>query len=152
MGIYSRFGGKDGVVDALYAEGFGFLCDGMSVLPKTGDPVLDLPTCLREYRQIALAHSTHYMVMFGGAVPDFQPSEASKQLSHDAFDRLVASVQGCVDAGEFTGSAPEIAHTLWSAIHGQVMLELAGINPLKDDPDKRYEDLLDTLISGLRAR
>ena len=61
-------------------------------------------------------------------------------------------MQGCVDAGEFTGSAPEIAHTLWSAIHGQVMLELAGINPLKDDPDKRYEDLLDTLISGLRAR
>jgi hypothetical protein len=71
-------------------------------------------------------------------------------LAHDAFDRLVASVQRCVDAGAFTGSAREIARTLWSAMHGQVMLELVGIDPVGGDPDDQYRDLLDALIAGLQ--
>ena len=152
MGIYSRFGGKDGVVDALYAEGFRFLCEGMSALAPTDDPVADLRRCELRYRELALAHATHYMVMFGGAVPGFVPSPESKALAHDAFDRLVASVQRCIDAGAFTGDGREVAHTLWSAMHGQVMLELVGINPVGTDPDVQYRDLLDTMIDGLQAR
>jgi AcrR family transcriptional regulator len=150
MGIYSRFGNKDGVVDALFAEGFGYLCQGMSALVPTDDPVADLHRCAVCYREIALEHATHYMVMFGGAVPGFVASPESKALAHDAFDRLVASVQRCVDAGAFTGSAREIARTLWSAMHGQVMLELVGIDPVGGDPDDQYRDLLDALIAGLQ--
>ncbi|MFI5047130.1 MAG: TetR/AcrR family transcriptional regulator [Acidimicrobiia bacterium] len=152
MGIYSRFGGKDGVVDALYAEGFRSLCADMSQLARTDDPVEDLRQCELRYRAYALAHATHYMVMFGGAVPDFTPSQASKALAHDAFANLVANVQRCIDAGAFRGNAPELAHTLWSAMHGQVMLELVGINPVGGDPDARYRDLVDTVLSGLQAR
>jgi AcrR family transcriptional regulator len=152
MGIYSRFGGKDGVVDALYAEGFRFLCEGMRALVPSDDPVADLRHCELRYRELALAHATHYMVMFGGAVPGFVPSAQSKALAHDAFDRLVERVQRCVDAGAFTGDAREVAHTLWSATHGQVMLELVGINPVGTEPDAQYRDLLDTIIDGLRAR
>ena len=42
MGLYSRFGGKDGVIDELYVEGFDQLCDAMSALPKTDDALGDL--------------------------------------------------------------------------------------------------------------
>src|SRR5207248_521667 len=35
MGLYSRFGGKDGVVDELYVEGFRELCESMSSIEKT---------------------------------------------------------------------------------------------------------------------
>jgi len=152
MGIYSRFGGKDGVVDALYAEGFDFLCDGMRELPRTDDPVEDLRRCELRYREVALAHATHYMVMFGGAVPDLVPSPESRSLAHDAFKNLVGSVQRCVDAGAFKGRADELAHTLWSAMHGQVMLEIVGINPVGGDPDARFRDLVDTVLDGLQAR
>jgi AcrR family transcriptional regulator len=152
MGIYSRFGGKDGVVDALYVEGFQFLCSGMSELPHTDDPVEDLRRCELRYRELALAHATHYMVMFGGAVPDFEPSPESKALALDAFARLVANVQRCVDVGAFKGHADELAHTLWSAMHGQVMLEIVGINPVGGDPDDRFRDLVDTVLAGLQAR
>ncbi len=34
MGLYSRFGGKDGVVDQLYVQGFDQLCDAMSAAPQ----------------------------------------------------------------------------------------------------------------------
>jgi AcrR family transcriptional regulator len=152
MGIYSHFGGKDGVVDALYAEGFHFLCSGMSEMPRTDDPVADLRACELRYRELALEHATHYMVMFGGAVPDFVPTRSSHALALDAFANLVASVQRCIDVGAFKGEADEIAHTLWSAMHGQVMLEIVGINPVGGDPDVRYRDLVDTVLAGLQAR
>ena len=71
----------------------------------TDDPVADLRRGATCYRDTALANSTHYMVMFGGAVPDFVPSDASHELAHAAFDGLVAKVARCTDAGLFDGSA-----------------------------------------------
>jgi AcrR family transcriptional regulator len=149
MGLYSRFGGKEGVIDELYVEGFRQLCDGMSAMPKTGDPVIDLRACARAYRQTALTNATHYMVMFGGAVPDFVPSDASHELAHAAFDGLVAKVARCTDAGLFEGSPDQITELLWGAIHGLVMLEIVGINPLMSDPAPRFERALDVLFRGL---
>lgn len=150
MGLYSRFGGKEGVVDELYVEGFGHLCDSMSAIPQTDDPVADMLTCARTYRATALTHATHYMVMFGGAVPEFVPSDTSRVVARGAFERLVARVQRCIDAGAFKGDAAEIAEICWGAMHGHVMLELVGIDPKKGDPAERYDRLLDTLLDGLR--
>ena len=48
MGLYSRFGGKDGVVDELYAEGFERLIDGDAArTPPTDDPLADLRAAAR---------------------------------------------------------------------------------------------------------
>ena len=41
MGLYSRFGGKDGVVDELFAEGFEHLCAAMQGLPTTASSLAD---------------------------------------------------------------------------------------------------------------
>jgi AcrR family transcriptional regulator len=149
MGLYSRFGGKEGVVDELYVEGFGHLANGLSGVTDTDDPVADLRACAHRYRAAALQHATHYMVMFGGAVPDFQPSKPSMAVAHEAFARLVARVQRCVDAGAFKGDAAEIAEVWWGATHGHVMLEIVGISPVKGDPAVRFDRLLDTLLDGL---
>ena len=151
MGLYSRFGGKDGVIDELYVQGFDQLCDSMSALPKTGDALGDLRLCARCYRETALAHATHYMVMFGGAVPGFEPTPASKNVAHNAFDRLVSQVQRCIDEGIFRGDAPRLAEVLWGSMHGLVMLELVGVNPVGDDTGRRYERTLDALFDGLKA-
>ena len=42
MGLYSRFGGKDGVVDELYVEGFEHLRRRDERKVETDDPVDDL--------------------------------------------------------------------------------------------------------------
>jgi AcrR family transcriptional regulator len=151
MGLYSRFGSKEGVVDELYVEGFRQLCDGMSAMPKTDDPVGDLRACAGAYRETAIANATHYMVMFGGAVPGFVPTKPSIGVAHGAFDRLVASVQRCIDAGAFKGDAADIAEIWWGSMHGLVMLEIVGIDPTKRRaPAERYDRLLDTLLDGLQ--
>jgi AcrR family transcriptional regulator len=150
MGLYSRFGGKDGVVDELFAEGFERLTQAMRANPTTDDPLVDLRRCATCYRDTAVANATHYMVMFGGAVPGFVPSDASHELAHEAFGGLVTKVARCTDAGLFSGAPDDIAEILWGSIHGLVMLELVGINPLGSDPAVRFAGALDVLFEGLR--
>jgi AcrR family transcriptional regulator len=149
MGLYSRFGGKDGVVDELYAEGFERLVDAMRANQPTDDPLGDLRRGAGCYRDTALANATHYMVMFGGAVPGFEPSDASHELAHAAFNGLVGKVARCTDAGLFDGPPDQIAELLWGSIHGLVMLEIVGINPLMSDPSTRFDRALDVLFRGL---
>ena len=121
----------------------------MKANQPTGDPLADLRRGAGCYRDTALANATHYMVMFGGAVPGFEPSDASHELAHNAFDGLVGKVARCTDAGLLDGSPDQIAELLWGAIHGLVMLELVGINPLMSDPSARFDRALDVLFLGL---
>jgi len=150
MGLYSRFGGKDGVVDELFAEGFDHLRASMEGLPTTASAVDDFRACAQQYRRTALQFSTHYMVMFGGAVPGFEPSPENHLVAKESFDHLVSSVRRCIDAGAFEGDAVRIAEISWGAMHGMVMLELIGLDPHHDDPATRYDAMLDVLVAGLR--
>jgi AcrR family transcriptional regulator len=149
MGVYSRFGNKDGVVDELFAEGFEHLLDGLGALAVTDDPVDDLRRRGHRYREVAHEHATHYMVMFGGVVPGFTPSERNHELAMSAFDGLVAAVQRCIDAGRFHGDAADLAQVHWATMHGLVMLELVGLCPLMaEEPERRYDRALDLMFAG----
>ena len=78
------------------------------------------------------------------------PPSRVARVAHGAFENLTASVQRCIDAGAFKGDAAEIAEVWWGSMHGLVMLELLGIDPVKGDPSVRFDRLLDTLLDGLR--
>src|ERR1700710_1363418 len=65
MGLYSRFGGKDGVVEHLFTEGFQHLSTAMTAVREADPTSVDLRSCSRAYRQWALDNSTQYLVMFG---------------------------------------------------------------------------------------
>src|SRR3954471_3677196 len=75
MNVYSRFGGKDGVVDALLIEGFGQLTDAISAARASSDAIEALAECGRVYRDFALTHRTHYELMFDRAIPGYVMSE-----------------------------------------------------------------------------
>jgi AcrR family transcriptional regulator len=150
MGLYSRFGGKDGVVDELFAEGFERLTEAMQAQPVSDDPLVDLRGCASCYRDTALANATHYMVMFGGAVPGFVPSDASHELAHRSFQGVVTRARRCTDAGLFGDLPPEqVAEILWASVHGLVMLEIVGLNPLGSEPTERFSRAVDILFDGL---
>ena len=151
MGVYSHFGGKEGVVDALFADGFERLHAGMDRIRRTDDPLADLRRCGASYRAFAMANPTHYGVMFGRAVPEFEASEASVEIAHAALGLLEARVQRCLDAGVFDpshGDAVGIAHGVWGTVHGLVSLELAGVGS-EPHPAQRYERTLEALYAGL---
>jgi AcrR family transcriptional regulator len=156
MGLYSRFGSKDGVVDELYKEGAQQLLDAIEGVRETGDPIEDLRRCCLAYRTNALENATHYLVVFGGAVPGFEPSDEARITCYAAFERLVERVRRCQDAGVFGDEPADVlAELIWGTIHGPVMLELVGMKATPGDPLDRYERVLQLIVDGLtrdRAR
>ena len=125
--LYTLFGGKQGVVDALWLEGFARLWRQEEEALAAADPLARLAALGRAYRQHALANPDYYRVMFGSAVPGFRPSAESLARGRHTFQVLVDAVRACVEAGLFRPEDPElIATVLWATVHGVVSLELAG--------------------------
>ena len=117
-GIYTYFGGKHGLIEAIYLDGFRSFDETL----EPAYQAVDMMAAGRLYRRWALANPMHYLVMFGRAVPDFEPTET-------AFERGVQSFVSFVDAvGRAGASDPEpAAYHLYATVHGYVMLELVGM-------------------------
>ena len=152
MGVYSRFGGKDGVVDALLREGFEDLSRALDDVGDTGDPMSDLRRCCRAYREFGISNATRYRLMFEGTVPDFLPSEDSILVASASFERLADRVGRCIDAGALApGDRYEVAASLWATSHGLISLELSGRKPETIGGDDPYERTVAALIRGFSA-
>jgi AcrR family transcriptional regulator len=150
MLVYSRLGGKQGIVEALYVEGFERLAAHMRASRPTGDPIADLRRCGRQYRKFALQNPTYYAVMFDHAVPDFEPSLEATAVGSQTLDELAARIQRAIDAGRVVDrDARQLAGVLWAANHGVCSLELKHVGPPDIDWPRCHEQVLDALIDGL---
>ena len=63
--IYTHFGGKDGLLDALYLHSFAGLTHAFQAQSGELDPVLRLDNMVTAYRAFALSEPALYNVMFG---------------------------------------------------------------------------------------
>ena len=137
-GVYTYFGGKHGLVEAIFVDGF----DSFDAAVRPGLEQGDLAAAGRAYRRWALAHRTQYMVMFGRAVPDFEPSAPARERASLSFARLVAGVQRAAPGID----AEALAFHLFATVHGYVMLEMAGMSTAGPaETEARYERALRTL-------
>jgi AcrR family transcriptional regulator len=152
MLVYSRLGGKHGVVDALYVEGFLRLAAAMRASRPTADPMADLRRCGRAYRKFALENPTYYAVMFDRAVPDFEPGVESALIASATLDVLAERVQRAIDSERIPkGNAREVAACLWAANHGVVSLELKQVGPPDVNWPRRHVQVVDAMLAGLTA-
>lgn len=158
MGIYTLFGGKDGVLRALYAEGFARLYRHAASAEDRSNPARWLLDALIAYRRFALANIGFYRLMFGGdkrfvpidrnvrfgslVVPD-QGAYPSYGSLMDAFAE--GQRQGVITSQR---SADELAHLAWAIIHGLVGLEIAGYVDLAS-ADDRFTGSIDLFIRSV---
>ena len=63
--LYHHFGDKEGLFDAVVAEGFSEYLDAERNLPTSGQPVEDLRMHWDNHVQFGLDHPHLYLVMFG---------------------------------------------------------------------------------------
>ena len=125
--LYTLFGGKNGIVEALWLEGFARLWQAEERAERGQDPLARLAALGGAYRTHALENPDYYRVMFGGAVPGFRPSERALDLSRETFRVLVDAARDCIEAGLFRPEDPEVvASVLWTVVHGAVSLQLNG--------------------------
>jgi AcrR family transcriptional regulator len=149
MGVYNRFGSKDGLIAALVMRSFDLLREAVEV-PDEPDPILRLRRSGQRYRQFALSHPQHYTVIFiSSAGHEAGENPEVEQHARAAFEALVAHVVYAMQSGAIgPGDPVDLAQQIWSTVHGAVALELGGM-VLTEDPAVTYEHLLDLLTAGL---
>ena len=148
MGVYNRFGGKDGLVDAVLTRGFVALRD--AIAPKgESDPGERLLASGIRYREFALAQPARYLAMFDDTLHQESTAEEVMQHARAAFEELVDHVRYGMLGEAIADDDPEkVAQQIWSAVHGAVQLEIKGLLQV-EDAERNYQALLDTLYRGL---
>lgn len=139
-GVYTYFGGKQGLVEAIFIDGFESFDRAVGRGLRSGK----LNEAGRAYRRWALDHPTQYMVMFGRAVPDYEPSPAAQERSLQSFIGLADAIARARPGGD----AGAQAYHYWATLHGYVMLELAGMGAhTRADADDLFEGALRRLAA-----
>jgi len=150
MNVYSRFGGKDGVVEHLFSHGFALLAEAMNGVPETDDTMLDLSICGEAYRRFALDHATLYGVMFDRVVADYVPTPQAQAAALGTLHLLAARLQRAMDAGILRQmDAAHAAAIVWSACHGVISLQLKHQQLEYVDWQQVYYDATAAVILGL---
>jgi AcrR family transcriptional regulator len=154
--LYTMFGGKDGLANELFLEGFARLTGAHEVVPRSDDPLQHLYDRAVTYFENALANPNYYRVMFFDAIPGFRPSEETLAKTWRTFDALSEAVRACARAGLFAREVAEepreAALSLWSAAHGVVSLYLAGHLPDKEEARRVFAATISGVVEGLLVR
>ena len=147
MGVYSRFGSKDGLLEALFVHGFSTLQVFIET-PPTRRAVDRLRSGCLGYREFAIGNPQLYHLMFEQMMVLELSPEALESAQH-SFLTLVERVESAMHTGELaSGDATEVAQQIWSAMHGAVSLEIAGVH-FAADRERNYTAMLDALLRGL---
>lgn len=141
-GIYTYFGGKQGLLDAIFIDGFvRFRAHvGQGDAATAQSPMERLQSAAVRYWEWALANPTHYLLMFAAPPSQFKPSEAALHEASLGYQDLVKRVELLHPDGSREEHDAEAFH-LWATLHGYVMLEMS----------RPSDDVTDALGRCLRA-
>ncbi len=162
MAIYTLYGGKPGLMQALYAVGFARLHAYALGVEQRDAPLRWMVRQMLAYRRFALDHTGMYRLMFGGE-KRFSPTGRHSQFvslavpvedAYPAFAALVDAVGTCLTHHRGTAPGPaevqDLAFLVWGQMHGLVSLEIAGyVDP--SDALGRYESAVRFICTNLGA-
>lgn len=140
--VYTRFGGKPGLADALYRLGYQRLADELAAMPPVADPIERLRALGLAYRRVALANPHHYTLMTGRPIADYDPPRESLRFAASTMKPLVEAVREACESGRLHGEPNTVAIRFWAAGHGRVSLELQGLVEVDEDEANEYVDRL----------
>ncbi|AUS79331.1 TetR/AcrR family transcriptional regulator [Actinoalloteichus sp. AHMU CJ021] len=141
--VYSLFGGKPELVQALLGEAFDRFAVWLAEVPSTDDPVEDLIQLGLAYRRSALADPHLYGVMFSQGTAPSPLGEDSRERGRRALRPLFEAVRRGLERGVLAEAPPEtIVMGCWGQVHGLVSLELGHRVPPYLDVEASYERAL----------
>ncbi len=151
IGVYTHFGGKPGLVEALLLDAYERLDAAVAVVDDTvDDPRARLVAGAHAYRAWALAHRTHYLLMFSPVLPSVGPLPAVEARGACSLAAHRARVEAAVTAGALTGDDVDAtAFHLWAAVHGAVGVEILGSPPATPQRAReRFTRGVEALLDG----
>ncbi|GAA3842934.1 TetR/AcrR family transcriptional regulator [Saccharothrix violaceirubra] len=149
--VYSLFGGKPALLDALYEEAFRRFGERVAAVPLSDDPVENIVRIGLAYRRSALADPQFYLVMFSKVVPNFEPSEETGSAALRTFQPVLDNVRRAIELEIFVAAPEEhIGIAVWGMVHGLVSLELNGNLPAELTIGEMYERAVRANVNGWR--
>ena len=128
--VYSLFGGKPGLLNAVFDEAFGRFGERLAAVRPSADPLADLAALGEAYRASALEEPHFYQVMFGPVGSTMSPEPESKARAEATFRPLLDAVTRAIKAGLLRDEDPiQVAASMWATVHGLVTLELRALLP-----------------------
>jgi AcrR family transcriptional regulator len=151
--VYSVFGSKQGLLEALATRLFEALNDAIDAVPVTDDPAADLVEVgLQAFRQTVLEHQSLYRLVFLRVVPDLELGPDFGQVAYEAFGRMQARVQRLEQAGNLGGpTLHERALAFHALTEGLASMEVRGQMLDTVDADRVWRGALSSLVRGFAA-
>jgi AcrR family transcriptional regulator len=148
MSVYNRFDNKDGLLAALAMRALDELAAVIET-PSNVAPVERFRQSCRNYRNYALGHPARYVLIFATGSPLEDQSSAAAAHGRAVFAVLIELIRAVSTAAP-TIDPTEAAQAVWSALHGAVTIEIAGIGQT-NDATVSYEHMIDLMLAGLTA-
>ncbi|QRP48889.1 TetR/AcrR family transcriptional regulator [Amycolatopsis sp. FDAARGOS 1241] len=157
--VYTRFGGRTGLLDALYERAFDLLREQLlDVPPESEDGVADLLDVALAYRRFALESPARYAMMFERSVHGYDPDPALRTaVLRTTFAMFVGKIRRI--SSDPAADARQYGYLLWTSMHGLVSVELTirsqtplndwFIEPTDDAHEAVYRTGVLSMISGL---
>lgn len=151
MTPYRYFKDKDAILAAVRASGFDRFATAMeAAVAGLTDPVRQSEATGRAYVRFALGHPDAYRLMFDLAQPNEADYPELVAASARSRTMLVRHARALVDAGLARGEPVMIAHILWAALHGGLVLQMAGKLSPDVDPSALRRQAFETILRGLK--
>ena len=152
MTPYRYFADKDAILTAVRTRAFNRHAEALELAFEGGANTVERANAVgRAYLDFALGHPEAYKLMFDIK----QPNEAAHPELVAAGERsratMTAHLKAMIDNGVLKGDPELIGHMFWSALHGAIQLQLAGMLSPPFDAERLSGEIMRTLWLGLHA-
>lgn len=152
--VYSLFGSKDGLVEALALRALDLLVTHIAAVPLSQDPGADLVVAAMDgFRPYALAHPDLFRLVLVG-MPGVRLSDqlAADRTTSTAFQMLVQRVERARQAGRLGNRPSTVVALQWNALClGLASEELNCFLPA-EHAEGIWRDSLEAFLAGLGGR
>jgi AcrR family transcriptional regulator len=146
--VYSVFGSKQGLLEALAIRFFDELREATDAIPLTDDPASDLVnTAMNAWRRTVLRHPSLYRLVFLRLVPDLELGPEFGQVAYGALGRLQALIERVAP-----GPGVHERTLAWHALtEGLASMEVRGQMLDTLNAERIWRDALTALVQGFQS-
>ena len=147
--IYTVFGSKQGLLEALATRLFEDLIAAIDAVPVTDEPADDLVETGLAFRRTALQHPALYRLVFLRVVPDLELGPDFSQVAYEAFGHMQARVERVAPDGPAVHTRALAFHAL---TEGLASMEVRGQMLDQVDAEGVWKEALTALVRGFEIQ
>lgn len=143
--LYSYFGSKHAIYDALFAAATEDLLARLATVPETGDPVDHLRRRAHRFVEFCVEDTARYQLLFQRTIPGFEPSPESYAVARRV-------LEGSVHALARLGLHEEAHVERWTALISGVVAQQNSNDPGGRRFVRHLDRLIDMYLDYERSR